>query len=454
MEKNALKKNEVIDSLISAFKELQKNLPEDDEPISMSSVIEYLPPVDQVDFGIWMKGILTKLEQLKLIHLDENSLRRFDYYKDQIGELKVSDLFTTNREGITIAPQGHINAIVPKAFYSIVSCITLFQVISADLDALLSWENIENTELIPKRLKQRLNEVQSRLKSFEKDTQNLKEKIDAINNAYDAAEGLPTTLADLEEATSQINSLKEQVKLDAASVQKIKETMLTEERWISETKGQIDALQKEAKNALDMSVNAGLASAFEKKAKGLSWSVWIFSVLLILVLGGATGLSYIRYSSLVSLIEKGALDITQFSMLFVMSLVGLGAFVWAAWIFTKQIYERFRLAQDYAFKASLARSYTAYREQAKELKDPLIEARLFNIAVSRLDELPLRLVDPNIKNSPFEDMLSRPDVQEKMERDPRFKEKILDILKTFLGKSKPEKPHTLTPEALVKKEEE
>jgi hypothetical protein len=83
----------------------------------------------------------------------------------------------------------------------------------------------------------------------------------------------------------------------------------------------------------------------------------------------------------------------------VLSLLSVGAPIWFAWLSTKQIGQRFRLSEDYAFKASISRAYEGFRREAARI-DKDLEARLLASALNRLDELPLRLVETESHGSP------------------------------------------------------
>jgi hypothetical protein len=51
----------------------------------------------------------------------------------------------------------------------------------------------------------------------------------------------------------------------------------------------------------------------------------------------------------------------------VLSLLSIGAPIWLAWQATKQIGQRFRLSEDYAFKASISRAYEGFRREAARI---------------------------------------------------------------------------------------
>ncbi len=88
------------------------------------------------------------------------------------------------------------------------------------------------------------------------------------------------------------------------------------------------------------------------------------------------------------------------------TLTALGVFapLWFAWISTKQIGERFRLSEDYAFKASVSKAYEEYRREAANL-DEAFAARRFSSALTRLDEPPLRLVEAENHGSPWHELI-------------------------------------------------
>ena len=81
-----------------------------------------------------------------------------------------------------------------------------------------------------------------------------------------------------------------------------------------------------------------------------------------------------------------------------------GAPLWFAWLASKQIGQRFKLAEDYAFKASVAKAYEGYKTEAARL-DKDFEARLFSSALTRLEEAPLRFMNNTEHSSPVHEMI-------------------------------------------------
>jgi hypothetical protein len=106
--------------------------------------------------------------------------------------------------------------------------------------------------------------------------------------------------------------------------------------------------------------------------------------------------------------------------------LSVGAPVWFAWLATKQIGQRFRLAEDYAFKASISRAYEGFRREAARF-DKDMEAKLLTSALTRLDEQPLRLVEADSHGSPWQELASSNVVKHAMKVVPDFAEQVKDL---------------------------
>lgn len=132
------------------------------------------------------------------------------------------------------------------------------------------------------------------------------------------------------------------------------------------------------------------------------------------------------------MIKLPNISITMISFNFVLSALSVGAPVWFAWLATKQIGQRFRLAEDYAFKASVSRAYEGYRREAARV-DADLEVRLLESALARLDELPLRLVEVSSHGSPFHELASSELVQQALKIVPGFSEQVKDLAAKAAG---------------------
>jgi hypothetical protein len=122
-------------------------------------------------------------------------------------------------------------------------------------------------------------------------------------------------------------------------------------------------LVQTCEGAYSAATTVGLAASFSERANKLGWSMAVWVAILMVALGIAGTLGFLRLQSLQQLITAKT-DPTFVWLNFGMSLFTVAAPVWLAWISTKQISQRFRLAEDYAFKASVARAYEGYRREA------------------------------------------------------------------------------------------
>ena len=108
--------------------------------------------------------------------------------------------------------------------------------------------------------------------------------------------------------------------------------------------------------------------------------------------------------------------------------MSVGAPLWFAWLATKQVGQRFRLAEDYAFKATVAKAYEGYRKEAARI-DPDFEHRLFGSALTRLDEAPLRLIETGTHGSPWHELANSQAVRRTFDAAPEFRDKVTELLR-------------------------
>ncbi len=90
----------------------------------------------------------------------------------------------------------------------------------------------------------------------------------------------------------------------------------------------------------------------------------------------------------------------------------------------------YRISEDYNYKSTLASSYEGFRSEAIRI-DPYLEAKLFIIAMERLDEIPLRFVDPEVKNSPLHDLISSKEFNDVIENSDELKLRVISIIKNL-----------------------
>ncbi len=299
--------------------------------------------------------------------------------------------------------------------------------ISTEINELFSFEVLNNKELLPKKIINRLGLYQSNLQTIEEKSGDLDSKINVINEAYDAAESLPTTLKSLRETNEEINQLNElseknadsinerleQAKLDGKELNDIKNTIAQLHKnvakeandYLAELKVEAQGYIDKCEEAFRTTTSKGLAGAFEDKARKLNASIRLWVAGLIAALGAGAVVGYTRLHALEAYLSNPNASGIKLTIQLILSILSVGAPLWFAWLATKQIGQRFRLAEDYEFKASVSKAYEGYRREAMQL-DSDFSQRLFGNALTRLEEPPLRFVEETAHSSPITEMLS------------------------------------------------
>lgn len=299
--------------------------------------------------------------------------------------------------------------------------------ISTEINELFSFEVLNNKELLPKKIINRLGLYQSNLQTIEEKSGDLDSKINVINEAYDAAESLPTTLKSLRETNEAINQLNElseknadsinerleQAKLDGKELNDIKNTIAQLHKnvakeandYLAELKVEAQGYIDKCEEAFRTTTSKGLAGAFEDKARKLNASIRLWVAGLIAALGAGAVVGYTRLHALEAYLSNPNASGIKLTIQLILSILSVGAPLWFAWLATKQIGQRFRLAEDYEFKASVSKAYEGYRREAMQL-DSDFSQRLFGNALTRLEEPPLRFVEETAHSSPIMEMLS------------------------------------------------
>lgn len=155
-------------------------------------------------------------------------------------------------------------------------------------------------------------------------------------------------------------------------------------------------------NSYRAATSQGLAQAFGKREAELkkSMTYWVLCLVLSLTVAGAIGAE--RFPVLLKSISvKPDWGIVAANM--VLAALGMAAPVWFAIVSTKQISQRFKLAEDYGYKAAVSAAYEGYRAEAARQGDEF-EKKLFLSTLNRLDEQPLRFVDEDLGNTPIAEL--------------------------------------------------
>lgn len=191
----------------------------------------------------------------------------------------------------------------------------------------------------------------------------------------------------------------------------------------------------EAENAAkahNLSTTVGLAGAFNEKSDAAIRKQWIWTGLLVISIIALGTIGWTRFSTITATIQ--AITQTQGSTLekilaasgteLVLSILSLGAPIWVAWMSSTMISKYFHLAEDYSYKAALAKAYVGFRDEAKGL-DRIFQERLFASAITQLDANPVRFMDKSYSHpgSPLQDLLQQPFMQSLL-KDKTIRERI------------------------------
>lgn len=310
--------------------------------------------------------------------------------------------------------------------------ISLIEWITNTLKPLFGWQVLQDNKAMPSQLARKLRSIQSELNVIIPEKENLEKQIELIHDATSAAESLPADLESLKEARNKVSKLS----TDAAELYGKIDTYYKNSELaalkIFDKQSEADKLVTQCEDAYKITTTKGLAGAFEMKAKKLTSTMWLWVVglLLSLIAGGIIGAS--RFQTLTQAIQTANPQWGIVWMDFILSILGLAAPVWFAWLATKQITQRFRLSEDYSFKASVAKAYEGYRREAARI-DSALEARLFASALTRFDEAPLRLVDNDNHNSPWHEFFGSDAFQKAIDTIPELKDKFISITKDGIG---------------------
>lgn len=383
----------------------------DTEVLGTNTFDQYGWNIAHLDCHDLVRYLNSFLKKLKLYDIDEISEKVESAVDSYIYNLdNLYNHFTTY-----FTPDGNLTNTIPMFL------LTLQTLIYELESELFSWERLEGLKLVPKTIGKRIRNINGLLNNFDNACGSLSDKIEIINDAYDAAESLPTDLQSLREAKVELSDLLNKTKRELdlnnkeilSSLDRIKKYELKvqdEYNEIEKVKNKIfeyentaKGLVKECDDALQITTTQGLAAGFDQKAQELKKSIWIWMGGLLLALAAGITIGSERVSDLNNLLST-SLSTGQVVLQLLISLFSIGGPLWLAWISTQQINQRFKLSEDYSYKATVAKAFTGFSKIAQRF-DPETEERLFNSTLDRLDEMPLRLLDSKDYNSPWHEFL-------------------------------------------------
>lgn len=292
----------------------------------------------------------------------------------------------------------------------------------------LAWQALSDVKALPTSLARRARAALAELDQLTPSIANLAQQITDIQSAHAVAESLPIDLQALSEAREKLDKAATDSAILAG---KIKDAHGASSEDLSKmNKAYIEAekLVAQCETAYHITTTKGLAGAFDQRAVKLSQSMWTWVIGLIGALSIGSLIGAGRLDQLSIALNAPSPNMSSVGIQALLSLVSIGAPLWFAWLATKQIGQRFRLAEDYAFKASVAKAYEGYRKEAARI-DPAFEAQLFSSALTRLDEPPLRLVETSNHGSPWHELANSEGVRSAFRAAPELQEKVSALLR-------------------------
>ena len=292
----------------------------------------------------------------------------------------------------------------------------------------IGWQVIPDQKALPSSLARRARAAQAELDQLTPNLTQLAKQIEDIQSAHKVADSLPIDLQALSEAREKVSKSSIEAALTEEKLHKAWSESENYLKWMKDNNEEARKLIELCEAAYQITTTKGLAGAFDQRAGRLAWSMWTWVGGLVLALGIGSYIGAHRLEILSAALQATNPNWGGIAILAILSLLSVGAPLWFAWLATKQIGQRFRLAEDYAFKASVAKAYEGYRKEAARI-DPAFEHRLFGSALTRLDEAPLRLVETGTHGSPWHELANSDAVRRTFDAAPEFRDKIIDLLR-------------------------
>lgn len=295
------------------------------------------------------------------------------------------------------------------------------------LSPILGWQ-VPDHKALPNNIVRRLRSIQAEVDQLLPNKDSLATQIKDIQQAHIVAENLPLDLQALADAKERVVQLANDSSTSSDKTKANLNESTSALEFIQARQNEAQKLVTQCEEAYRITTTKGLAAAFDQRAKRLGLSMWAWVVGLLVALSVGSKIGSGRIDQLSTAISAADPHWGVIWMNFALSALSIGAPIWFAWIATKQIGQRFRLAEDYAFKASVAKAYEGYRKEAARI-DTAFEARLFSSALTRLDEAPLRLVEHETHGSPWHEFFASQQFQNALNTLPELKSKFLEVAK-------------------------
>jgi hypothetical protein len=352
------------------------------------------PVLDRYDLAFMATFVGERISEIAPDQIDEDLEGYLEAIPDRVAQFRSTTLqylYNGNGAGAFPAYKGFLDHILNE--------------ISPLLKPHIDWTSIEAKKQLPTALLRRVRAAENQLNELEARTGDLGGKISLIEDAHASAEALPTDLASLREAREQIqkdlNEAQSALKRSKDAAGDSEESLDS----IVQKHNDAEKIIASLEDAYSAATTVGLGQSFAERAKKLASSMWVWVAVLMVSLFTGAVLSLVRLAELKEVLQQVSPNMSLVWINIILGIVSVAGPVWLAWVATKQIGQRFRLSEDYAFKASVAKAYEGYRREAARI-DEKFAKQLFGSALARIDEAPLRYVEHQTYGSPWHEMAS------------------------------------------------
>lgn len=400
--------SKILDALSDLADAVEDSLP-NNEPLSISQNNWSFPGITRSEIRDRVDRSYVEIKTFGSDKLEHNEKRLADYPR-RIVYLKDNALaqFPNSSPAVIAAIFTTLDALDKAA--------------APNLDRDPNVEAIKRVRALNKRLRSR----EDQLDDLGPKLDDLQEMVERIENAYNSADQLPTDLKSLKEARARINEILTETESERVKAKEARDEIDGLKDKVRKHESEASAVLERCETTYAAATSVGLAAAFSERSRSLGLSVWVWTALLIASLAIAGLLGFWRIQELAATISDSAASDARTFLQFFLSILSVGAPIWFSWLATRQIGQRFRIAEDYAFKAAVSRAYEGYRREAARI-DSDMEVQLLGSALSRMDEQPLRLVENDSPSSPFSDLASSKLVENALRMVPGFADQVKDL---------------------------
>jgi len=318
--------------------------------------------------------------------------------------------------------------------------IDTYVIIDTYLTAIIGTEGYTKAIGLPKNFASRIKTASTQLDSTLENLVDIDKKIETIREAHDNAVDLPLTIKDLEEARSKLNSALVHFSAQSLELEKIMADANVAIKKMEVQSSHADDLSGRIDGSYRAVTSQGLAQAFQAKERSLRTSTYVWTGFLFASLVSMAAIGYFRFPEILASLS-GTPTWSVVLIELALAALSLGAPTWFAIVSTRQIGQRFKLAEDYGYKAAISAAYEGYRSEATRFGEEF-QTRLFSSTLDRLDEQPLRFIDHEVGGSPAHEILSSLSKLIDIKAAKEFAENFPSIIERWKKPSSKEKDKT------------